>query len=260
MMSDITLETKPICLAIILLIGCSPEIELSQSVDGENSVNSNFSAYATNNSVSRQENVGPNNYHSFQTKMEHFIDIRFERQQEGDWHCREVKGELLSPEFLENLIGMLHPHVVLEQSVALPICVRMHFSEDFPFLLRQAVIALVLPCCNIGVESAIEFGSGILTSDLAIALSQHDSEKSLLEHVEKIRKEYTVLLKKGSVVIHLLEDGERQMIEKSNFNISSNKEFLLVVNKMHEMKKSEKRIFLAWEWGNLKYFEYICPE
>lgn len=255
MVSDITIKGKAICAALALLIGCSPKVDPFQPIEGGNSVNSNFSDHVTENFLSQQENADTNDCKPFQTTMERFIDIQFEKRQTGDWYCREVQGELLSPEFSENLIALLHPFVILEQSVALPTCVRMHFPEDFPFLLRQAVIALVMPQYNIGVDAVIEFDCGTLTSEPATVLSPNYGADSLLEHVEGIRKTYKALLKKGCIAIHIFESGAFQMIKKGSYNISSNREFLSVVNKMKEMEKSGGTFYLVWEWGDVEYFE-----
>ena len=76
------------------------------------------------------------------TDEKNLIRLDFEKHPCGGWRCREVNGELLSLEFVENLDKIVSSKF-RERNVASSLNVLMFFPEDFPFLLRQAVIALV---------------------------------------------------------------------------------------------------------------------
>ena len=258
---------KSVVLGIIFSAGCFQRSEPSKSDENVNSENSFLSAefastvrfYHEEYETDKDNNgFEEEKCHSFRAVTSHFIDLHFENQTNGNWCCREVKGELLSVEFSENLLRVVHPFKMLEESVALPTSIRMFFPDDFPFLLRQAMIATVLPDYNIGVESVLRYGNNELKSDITTALSRHyRSDNSLLDHIEKIRIEYDAMFQNGYIPIHLLEDVGSHLLEIKRFNVENINEFLSVVNEMHEMMKGGKKIFLAWDFMTVKYFEDI---
>ena len=206
--------------------------------------------YSNTDSMERQ--IGPRLLDGAHTK--NLIRLDFEKHPCGGWRCREVNGELLSLEFVENLDKIVSSKF-RERNVASSLNVLMFFPEDFPFLLRQAVIALVFPTYHVMLRVVTKFKEGTLISDLSVANCEFPNDKSPAERACRIKSGYDFFIRKGTFAIRCEEQTREGLELRKSFNVENLAGFLSVVNETQKMESQGASISLTWEWGDVLYFE-----
>lgn len=182
-----------------------------------------------------------------------FIRLDFEKSEGGVWRCCGVDAELLSPGFLRKLDAALQN--AWNDGVRLGLGFRMYFPEDFPFPLRQALIALIFPGGNTLVETVMTDERGLLVSELTHSLNRYSHYETLVDRAARIKKEYDFIVKKGGFLVSIADMTQADLQILRTFRLERVSEYRQVFGEMSRLR--ERGTAITWTWGDRRYFEYV---
>ena len=193
----------------------------------------------------------------FQGATNKFVRLDFEKSENGKWGCAGLDVELLSLEFHKELM-MAYKKLLkaqqddVEHGKYMSLYVKMRFPDDFPFLLRQALIASVMHIYNLGVETFVHDTQGLLVSRLSQAhVIGGPPAGSLQERIDTIEKEYKRRKDDDGCAVSIVDIN---MQPQKTYTIKTIADYRRVVQEVIALEGGHT---IVWTWGGEDYFEYV---
>ncbi len=185
-----------------------------------------------------------------------FIRLTFERDDKNAWCCRELNAELLSLPFLVKLQKGIQ--TIRDTAMHQSIGIRLYFPEDFPFPLRQALIATMSLGYFDFLEAIVTDKQGSLSSAIAATdtIVWPPLNETLRDRVVRIREEHDSLIREGGCVISIVDESSPDFSILKTFRITNMPEYCSAAREMLTLKKSST---ISWTWGEVgdRYYEDV---
>lgn len=199
---------------------------------------------------------------SIQGVTNKFVRLEFKKGGNEEWVCASLNMGVLSYEFREELIKA-HQKLVKaklkdsERGKYVSLYVQMWFPDDFPFLLRQMLILLVMSN-NLGVETIAQDRRGLLVSQLSRALVVGGAPaRSLSEHMYGIGEEYMRRTKDGGCVVSIVDMTQDALQPLRTYTIKTVSDYRVVAQETIALNASDVAGVISWRWGDEECFEDV---
>ena len=243
-----------VCMLLLLVVSCERK-------DAGQHVDDSWPELANLNGGLLQVESEPSR---FQGATNKFVRLDFEKSKNGEWGCAGLDVELLSLEF-HNELMMAYKKLMkaqqddVEHGKYMSLGVKMRFPDDFPFLLRQALIVSVMHIYNLGVETIVHDTRGLLVSRLSQALVIGDNPAgSLQERIDTIEKEYKRRKDDDGCVVSIIDiymelEGGTVKPHKT-YTIKTIADYRRVAQEVIALEGGHT---IVWTWGGVDYFEDV---
>ena len=183
-----------------------------------------------------------------------FIRLTFERDDKTAWCCREVNAELLSLSFLVKLLKGIQ--TIRDTAAYQSIGIRLYFPEDFPFPLRQALIAMIRFENFDFLEAIVTDKQGSLSSTITYTPVWPPLNETLRDRVIRIKKEHDSLIREGGCVVSIIDESSTDFSILKTLRITKMSEYCSLAREMLTLKKSST---ISWTMGEVgdRYYEDV---
>lgn len=183
-----------------------------------------------------------------------FIRLTFERDDKTAWCCREVNAELLSLSFLVKLLKGIQ--TIRDTAAYQSIGIRLYFPEDFPFPLRQALIAMISFENFDFLEAIVTDKQGSLSSTFAYTPVWPPLNETLRDRVVRIKKEHDSLIREGGCVASIVDESSPDFSILKTLRITKMSEYCSLAREVLMLKN---RSTISWTMGEVgdRYYEDV---
>lgn len=179
------------------------------------------------------------------------IVLHFNYSADKGCQCPEINGDIFSTAFSEELMSRIQKAWRTREPV-----VKMHFGADFPLCLRQAIVALVFPACNVSILMYTNNGEDRVVSRIMLADDRNRAKaRNLNDHIVRIRTTYDCLDSEKGFPFALVDSCDDILALLGEFRALTLAEYFAVL--IEKNAEHDGSLQTTWRFGEYVYFECV---